>query len=64
MTDFDGLVCGTGPARSATCLAATARRCYRPSYRAADAADAWQRMLAWFRKYGVVCLFGFDNNEI
>jgi hypothetical protein len=21
-------------------------------------------MLAWFRKYGVVCLFGFDNNEI
>jgi carboxymethylenebutenolidase len=26
---------------------------YRPSYRAADAADGWQRMLAWFRKYGV-----------
>jgi carboxymethylenebutenolidase len=26
---------------------------YRPSYRAADAADAWKRMLEWFRKYGV-----------
>jgi carboxymethylenebutenolidase len=26
---------------------------YRPSYRAQDAADGWQRMLAWFRKYGV-----------
>ena len=26
---------------------------YRPSYRAEDAADGWQRMLAWFRKYGV-----------
>jgi len=26
---------------------------YRPSYRAADAADGWQRMLAWFKKYGV-----------
>lgn len=25
---------------------------YRPSYREADAKDAWQRMLAWFRKYG------------
>jgi carboxymethylenebutenolidase len=26
---------------------------YRPSYRAADAKDAWARMLAWFKKYGV-----------
>jgi carboxymethylenebutenolidase len=26
---------------------------YRPSYVAADAADGWARMLAWFRKYGV-----------
>ncbi|MEO8714008.1 MAG: dienelactone hydrolase family protein, partial [Acetobacteraceae bacterium] len=26
---------------------------YRPSYRAADAADGWKRMLAWFQKYGV-----------
>jgi len=26
---------------------------YRPSYRAADAADGWQRMLAWFERYGV-----------
>jgi carboxymethylenebutenolidase len=26
---------------------------YRPSYRQADAADGWTRMLAWFRKYGV-----------
>ena len=26
---------------------------YRPSYRAADAADGWKRMLEWFRKYGV-----------
>jgi carboxymethylenebutenolidase len=26
---------------------------YRPSYRAADARDAWARMLAWFKKYGV-----------
>jgi len=26
---------------------------YRPSYKPADAADGWQRMLAWFRKYGV-----------
>jgi carboxymethylenebutenolidase len=26
---------------------------YRPSYRAADAAAAWQRMLAWFKTYGV-----------
>jgi carboxymethylenebutenolidase len=26
---------------------------YRPSYRAADAADGWQRMLAWFRRHGV-----------
>lgn len=25
---------------------------YRPSYRAADAQDGWQRMLAWFRQYG------------
>jgi carboxymethylenebutenolidase len=25
---------------------------YRPSYQAADAADGWARMLAWFRKYG------------
>lgn len=25
---------------------------YRPSYNAADAADGWQRMLAWFRRYG------------
>lgn len=26
---------------------------YRPSYRAADAADGWQRMLAFFRAHGV-----------
>lgn len=26
---------------------------YRPSYREADAKDAWQRMLEWFKKYGV-----------
>jgi carboxymethylenebutenolidase len=26
---------------------------YRPSYRPADAADGWQRMLAWLKKYGV-----------
>ncbi len=26
---------------------------YRPSYRPADAEDGWQRMLAWFKKYGV-----------
>lgn len=26
---------------------------YRPTYHAADATDGWQRMLAWFRKYGV-----------
>ena len=26
---------------------------YRPSYRAADAQDGWERMLAWFRRYGV-----------
>jgi carboxymethylenebutenolidase len=26
---------------------------YRPSYRAEDAADGWQRMLAWFRRHGV-----------
>jgi carboxymethylenebutenolidase len=26
---------------------------YRPSYRRADAEDAWARMLAWFRRYGV-----------
>ncbi|MEN9219798.1 MAG: dienelactone hydrolase family protein [Thermostichales cyanobacterium SZTDM-1c_bins_54] len=26
---------------------------YRPSYRAAEAADAWNRMLAWFKTYGV-----------
>ncbi len=26
---------------------------YRPSYKAADAADGWNRMLAWFKKYGV-----------
>lgn len=25
---------------------------YRPSYRAADAADGWKRMLAWFKQYG------------
>jgi carboxymethylenebutenolidase len=25
---------------------------YRPSYREADAKDGWQRMLAWFKKYG------------
>ena len=24
---------------------------YRPSYRAADAQDAWKRTLAWFAKY-------------
>ena len=26
---------------------------YRPSYRAADAQDGWQRCLAWFRRFGV-----------
>ena len=26
---------------------------YRPSYRKADAEDGWQRMLAWFKRYGV-----------
>lgn len=26
---------------------------YRPSYRKAAAEDGWQRMLAWFRQYGV-----------
>ena len=26
---------------------------YRPSYRAADAADGWKRTLAWLRRYGV-----------
>jgi carboxymethylenebutenolidase len=26
---------------------------YRPSYRAADAQDAWTRCLAWFRRHGV-----------
>jgi carboxymethylenebutenolidase len=26
---------------------------YRPSYRKADAEDAWRRMLAWFREHGV-----------
>jgi carboxymethylenebutenolidase len=26
---------------------------YRPSYREADAKDGWQRMLAWFKRYGV-----------
>jgi carboxymethylenebutenolidase len=26
---------------------------YRPSYRPADAADGWKRMLAWFHTYGV-----------
>lgn len=26
---------------------------YRPSYRKADAENGWERMLAWFRKYGV-----------
>ncbi len=26
---------------------------YRPSYNAAAATDAWQRMLGWFHKYGV-----------
>jgi carboxymethylenebutenolidase len=26
---------------------------YRPSYREADAKDGWNRMLAWFRQYGV-----------
>jgi carboxymethylenebutenolidase len=26
---------------------------YRPSYRRADAEDAWQRMLTWFRRFGV-----------
>jgi carboxymethylenebutenolidase len=26
---------------------------YRPSYRQADAADAWERMLAWFRRFGM-----------
>jgi carboxymethylenebutenolidase len=25
---------------------------YRPSYRKADAEDAWQRLLAWFKKHG------------
>ena len=26
---------------------------YRPSYREADAKDGWERMLGWFRRYGV-----------
>ncbi len=26
---------------------------YRPSYKAADAADGWARLQAWFKKYGV-----------
>ena len=26
---------------------------YRPSYRAADAKDGWERALAWFHRYGV-----------
>ena len=26
---------------------------YRPSYRAADAADGWARMLEWFRGNGL-----------
>ena len=26
---------------------------YRPSYRADAAKDGWERMLAWFRTYGV-----------
>jgi carboxymethylenebutenolidase len=26
---------------------------YRPSYRETDAKEAWNRMLAWFKKYGV-----------
>lgn len=26
---------------------------YRPSYRKTEAEDAWKRMLAWFKKYGV-----------
>jgi carboxymethylenebutenolidase len=26
---------------------------YRPSYRKEEAADAWKRMLEWFKKYGV-----------
>lgn len=27
---------------------------YRPTYRAAEAQDGWQRMLNWFRRHGVV----------
>ena len=27
---------------------------YRPSYRPADAADGWSRMLAWFKANGVM----------
>jgi carboxymethylenebutenolidase len=27
---------------------------YRPSYRQADAEDAWRRTVAWFRHYGVM----------
>jgi carboxymethylenebutenolidase len=27
---------------------------YRPSYNQADAEDAWKKLLAWFKKYGVV----------
>ena len=26
---------------------------YRPSFRAADAQDGWQRCLAWFKQHGV-----------
>jgi carboxymethylenebutenolidase len=26
---------------------------YRPTYRAEPAKDGWNRMLAWFKKYGV-----------
>ena len=27
---------------------------YRPSYRKADAEDGWKRVIAWFRRYGLV----------
>ena len=26
---------------------------YRPNYRAAEAKDGWQRMLAWFKQHGI-----------
>ena len=36
---------------------------YRPSYRAADAADGWNRMPAWFKANGVAPLTGRPHVE-